>query len=86
MEKMQDILLTDVERLQEVKEDILSARCSISDSNMEMTSSEHEEMKQINNLLFEFSEMIQAIIDRKEDKIQILIEQEELQSQIYNQE
>ena len=92
MEIMKYILISDVERLKEIKEDILSAICLISDSNMEMTSCEHGEMRQISNSLYNFSETLQAIIDRKEDKIQVLnaddvnLQQAELQSQIYNQE
>lgn len=91
MEKMVDILIDDIERLQEINQYFSSVTILISDSDMETTSSEHEELKQINNYLYNFSEMIQAIIDRKEDQIQVLktddviAEQTELRNQIYNQ-
>lgn len=86
MENLKDLLLNEIEDLEEIQEHITNASTLIDEMDTEMLPGEYEEFKQANNFLFYFSELIQAIIDRKHDSYQVLNDttniNEELQTQL----
>lgn len=72
MENLKDLLLNEIEDLEKIQEHITNASALIDEMDTEMLPGEYEEFKQANNFLFYFSELIQAIIDRKHDSYQVL--------------